>query len=586
MYHPQPVPLLGDIHYSCLLIKMHATTLAPDPPTGSTMLSCEEETNTSEEYRENFIDNTKAPTARSFRTRDPPAALPAPAKSKEEEEEEEYSAVKDAVNITDNAAASATPPPFSGAGTNSYPNPLLQQHGLNRTTEMWQAKIEAATGYTRKNNKEWEGHAPSSSIPTIATPVAVPTGRGLRKNSPLSNPARNTPATYHQRSSQHQQPTDTQQHQPQQEPHRGENRTEASENEAFLATALLVEEAQVATVHVVPPNSLLQCLPNRGTVGGRRLCFGIVLAVMMVLGAIAIVGILCGTAGTCSPSPDDEQISRAPSMQPSTASPTTTSRPTPTPTDLLPVTVNTFATNYTASDTTAIELVNVGLSGTIPTEIRWLSTLTMLDLRENGLVGTLPTELGSLSALTFLGLGGNKLSGPVPKELGSLTALTFLSLEKNQLTRSLPSGLGSLTALTSFVLYGNQLTGHLPTELGSLTTLTDMRLFKNQLTGTLPTELGSLTALTLLGLEENRLTGPLPTELGSLTALTWLSLWANQLTGTLPSEFGSLTAMFHLSFGYNELTGTVPSSVCSISSLTLLSIDCEKIACNCSCRCG
>jgi hypothetical protein len=56
-------------------------------------------------------------------------------------------------------------------------------------------------------------------------------------------------------------------------------------NEAVQVPARLVdEEPQPASAYVVPTTALHQCLPDTQAAGGRRLCFGI--AVVLVLGAL------------------------------------------------------------------------------------------------------------------------------------------------------------------------------------------------------------------------------------------------------------------------------------------------------------
>ena len=89
---------------------------------------------------------------------------------------------------------------------------------------------------------------------------------------------------------------------------------------------------------------------------------------------------------------------------------------------------------------TQLYLSQNNLTGTIPTQLGNLTSLTRLDLSVNGLTGTIPTQLGNLTSLQTLSLWGNELSGEIPAELGNLTSLTRLSLNQNNLTgRSRPS---------------------------------------------------------------------------------------------------------------------------------------------------
>ena len=274
--------------------------------------------------------------------------------------------------------------------------------------------------------------------------------------------------------------------------------------------------------------------------------------------------------------------------------------------------------------------------------------VTELELSFNQLTGTIPTELSNLSSLTLLYLHGNRLAGPIPAELGDLTSLLYLSLSGNQLTGTIPqsftnltleffdfngnpslcaqadaaiqtwlSGIGevqgpncspsgmssadreALEALynatdgenwannenwlseeplddwfgvtvsdgrvTGLDFEGNQLTGPIPAELGNLSSLGKLNLDDNQLTGSIPPELGNLSSLTGLFLRNNQLTGTIPAELGNLSSLTALGLSNNQLTGTLPPELGNLSSLTELHLPDNQLTGTIPQSFTNLT---------------------
>ncbi|KAJ3248152.1 hypothetical protein HDU77_008235 [Chytriomyces hyalinus] len=204
------------------------------------------------------------------------------------------------------------------------------------------------------------------------------------------------------------------------------------------------------------------------------------------------------------------------------------------------------------------------LTGTIPTELARLTSLTFLILADNQLTGTIPTELGLLTRLTYIMLHNNRLTGTIPTEFGRLTDLEELGLRDNQLTGTIPTEFGQLTLLTALSLYANQLTGSIPAELGRLTRLPSLLLYENQLTGSIPTELGQLTRLPSLDLSRNQLTGKIPTELGKLISLTSLSLYQNQLSGTIPTELGELISLTSLRMDSNNLSGKFP---CELTNL-------------------
>ena len=210
------------------------------------------------------------------------------------------------------------------------------------------------------------------------------------------------------------------------------------------------------------------------------------------------------------------------------------------------------------------------LSGTIPTELRNLTTLTRLDLIGNRLSGTIPAELGSLSNLWYLNFSENWFSGTIPAELGSLSNLRDLHLYDNRLSGEIPAELGSLTNLEYLDLTRNQLTGPVPSDLGRLTNLDVLLLGNNQLSGTIPTQLGSLSNLTRLSLWSNRLSGEIPAALGSLTNLEYLYLHGNRLTGEIPAELGNLASLVHMVLRDNELSGEIPAELGNLSNLTHL----------------
>ena len=224
-----------------------------------------------------------------------------------------------------------------------------------------------------------------------------------------------------------------------------------------------------------------------------------------------------------------------------------------------------------------LRLRSNNLTGTIPTELGQLSSLTQLWLSENQLSGSIPAELGNLTSLTWLWLSKNQLSGTIPTELGQLSSLTQLWLDDNRLTGSIPAELGSLTGLTFLRLDVNFLSGTIPTELGQLTNLEELVLSVNELTGTIPTELASLTGLYSLTLDRNQLSGSIPEELGQLTNLEGLTLHTNRLSGSIPTELASLTGLYSLELDGNQLSGSIPAELGSLS-LALLNLSSNQLS--------
>jgi Leucine-rich repeat (LRR) protein len=215
------------------------------------------------------------------------------------------------------------------------------------------------------------------------------------------------------------------------------------------------------------------------------------------------------------------------------------------------------------------------------------SKISLVDLEFSPIRGTIPRETGLLTNLRRLALASNQLtSSSIPTELGQLVMLSDLDLASNQLTSSIPTEVGSLTRLKRLSLSNNALTSTIPIEVGQLSALDNINLNTNQLTSKIPTELGKLVLLSSVDLSSNQLNSTIPTELGRLSALTDLTLQYNRLTSTVPTELGKLSQLAYLSLEYNLLTGNFPSEICQLTndSLSMIFIDCSKVACNC-CGC-
>ena len=214
---------------------------------------------------------------------------------------------------------------------------------------------------------------------------------------------------------------------------------------------------------------------------------------------------------------------------------------------------------------TALTLVNRGLTGSIPAELRDLPKLRLLELHLNSLTGRIPEELGSLSQLERLYLFNNRLIGSIPAELGNLNNLKSLLLNGNKLSGFIPTELGNLSSLQSLILDGNKLRGTIPAELGSLSNLEWLTLNANELSGLIPAELGHLTRLDVLDLSQNKLRGSIPSELAVLTDLQELLLEDNVLSGAIPYSFGNLTKLAQLRVSGNWLTGCVHDNLLAVT---------------------
>ena len=253
---------------------------------------------------------------------------------------------------------------------------------------------------------------------------------------------------------------------------------------------------------------------------------------------------------------------------------------------------------------TRLDLMDVGLHGTIPASLSRLSELTHLNLRSNpDLTGEVPGELGNLSKLRLLNLHSNSHSGGVP-DLRNATLLEELYLANNAdynadgskvrnsgLTGRIPTWLNGMTNMEELWLWGNSLTGSVP-NLSGMTSLVKLKLANNNLTGGIPQasrlppnmtwliidrnpfggsipNLSSLSRLRLLWLHSNELTGSVPAGNNYPASLDDLNLRDNMLTGTIP-DLSNLDNLTRLRLHNNSLSGEVPATLGGLASLKQL----------------
>jgi len=221
--------------------------------------------------------------------------------------------------------------------------------------------------------------------------------------------------------------------------------------------------------------------------------------------------------------------------------------------------------------------------------------VTELNRRDIGLDGTIPTELGDLTYLTSLSFSArdDKLVGTIPTEIAELAALQILSLSYcSGLNGTIPNAIVSLPQLTSLSLaYSAGLTGTIPTEIGLATNLKSVSFNSCEgLTGSLPTEIGLLTnVFEFIVPKCTGMSGPIPSEIGNMSALYRLFLGYGGFTGTIPMEMENLAPTLEGSAGGayvelqgNELEGTVPEAICNVGRLNngnVAQYGCDAVAC-------
>ena len=220
-----------------------------------------------------------------------------------------------------------------------------------------------------------------------------------------------------------------------------------------------------------------------------------------------------------------------------------------------------------SGDVVAIDLENLGLTGSIPSSIGGLNALMSLKLENNNIFGTIPTEIGMLVNLLYFDISHNFCYGPIPPSIGLLTNLLYLSVGYNGFSGPLPSSLGSLHSLMVLDVYYGRLSGSIPSSIGYMSNLNTLVLAFNQFVGTIPHSVGMLSGLQTLAISGNPITGPLPSSVTNLTNLHSIIIVMNAITGTIPFHIGLLSKLTQLEIYGNQLSGTIPWSIGGLSNL-------------------
>ena len=256
---------------------------------------------------------------------------------------------------------------------------------------------------------------------------------------------------------------------------------------------------------------------------------------------------------------------------------------------------------------TEISLSFTSTSGSIPSSIGGLVSLTRLHLINLSLIGTLPWTIGLLSRLKEVSLQNNLISGSIPWTIGRLTNIEIMNIQNNHLSGIIPSSITDLIYLKTLHLDNNKLSGtippligihniinilililfifdsFLPHTVGSLSSLEALILDHNSLSGSIPSRISALTLLQYISLSNNLLYGSIPLEIYTLCQLQHLDLAHNRLSGTIPSTFAKLSSLRTLQLNDNRIHGVLPSALCTLTALSTLSVYSTLLTCYASC---
>ncbi|KAL9678510.1 hypothetical protein QQ045_016354 [Rhodiola kirilowii] len=274
----------------------------------------------------------------------------------------------------------------------------------------------------------------------------------------------------------------------------------------------------------------------------------------------------------------------------------------------------------------------------IPESLKEASSLKLFSAISASVTGTIPSFLGELASLTDLHLSFNLLTGGLPDGFsGSSIQNLWLNGQKSdsKLSGSIDV-LKNMTSLVNVWLHGNMFTGPIP-DVSGLNSLQWLSVRDNQLTGPVPDSLVNLASLKTVNLTNNLLQGKMP-KFGNNVAVdneglnkycssvsgvdcdwrvnvfleiakpmgypvvfaqdwngndpcswagvtcdtatknvTLINLQNKKLIGTIASEFSKLTSLQKLYLNNNSLTGTVPGVFAEMPNLTYLDISFNNI---------
>lgn len=206
---------------------------------------------------------------------------------------------------------------------------------------------------------------------------------------------------------------------------------------------------------------------------------------------------------------------------------------------------------------TKIEMVDNGLVGSFPDEMRNLTALKELIITFATMNCNIPDFIGELKDLQFLALAGNGHTGTLPESIYSLTKLHTLHLYSNALTGSLSAGIGNWVNMEDLDLAANSFENKIPAEIGNLVKLEGLKIDQNKFTE-IPATISQCTQMKSFYVSGNEFNQELGTMFDGMEDLRVLELGENQFYGELPA-LTKCGQLFDLRFSHNEgLNGTLP----------------------------
>jgi hypothetical protein len=237
-----------------------------------------------------------------------------------------------------------------------------------------------------------------------------------------------------------------------------------------------------------------------------------------------------------------------------------------------------------------LRLDSNSLVGTIPSDLKLLSSLKIVNLASNNLTGTLPESIGDWVKLDEAYLNNNQLHGTLPSTMSNWTKLRWFWAAGNRLRGGIPDWMqGAWTKLNKIDLSSNQLVGTLPSFIGQWTNLELFSAFGNLLNGTIPTTISNWSSIVHVDLHNNNFTGPLPVSIKQWTKIESFNVSGNMLSGAIPTSLGmAWQSIDQASFTDNMFVGSIPAGFCILTDTnhSALEVDCMEVKCSCCTNCN
>jgi Leucine-rich repeat (LRR) protein len=221
-----------------------------------------------------------------------------------------------------------------------------------------------------------------------------------------------------------------------------------------------------------------------------------------------------------------------------------------------------------------IKVFDIGLNyfrGNISSNIKYWEDLQSLHVEVNDLTGTIPSSLFTLYSLTVLDLGENSFEGSLSPDIAKLTNLQRLFLLDNRFIGRLPSSLFSLYSLTWLDVSYNHFDGSLSSEIAQLTNLVSLHLRNNRFTGIFPSVI-PLKQLQQLAISHNSFHGDsFLSDMCQLPSLLSVDTYLNSFSSSFPSscECNNLTSMI---LTHNLFNGSIPAYLSNFTHLEIVGL--------------